>query len=243
MASSFPLFASPITRSFRLFRFAILNKLNWLLRTGNMRFAFERMYLENSDPWNYQYSRYERDKYERTLGCAMRWRRACVSALEVGCSIGIFSGMLAEHFNCVTAIDVSKEALRAAINHNRHRSNITFRQCDLRTLSLGEQYDVIICAEVFYYVRERDAQTVCERLARHLVPNGVIIFVAGTPGHNPSPFYWNAILASFQQVFRQTVGDPIRPYEIAVFSKPYDNQPVQSVKITENRSWNREKLK
>ncbi|SDR64029.1 Nodulation protein S (NodS) [Rhizobiales bacterium GAS113] len=221
MASSLS-FGSQITKSFRLLCIATLNKLNYMFRTGNMKFAFERMYLENRDPWNYQSSAYERKKYERTLSCALTWRRASVSALEIGCSIGIFSGMLAEHFDKVTAIDVSKEALRLAIVHNRYRHNIEFDQSDLRTLALGEQYDVICCAEVFYYIRERDAGKVCRRLAQHLAPNGVIIFVAGTAGHNPIPFCWEAILATYQQVFRQIVADPVRPYEIGVFSRKDD---------------------
>ncbi|SEF03027.1 Nodulation protein S (NodS) [Rhizobiales bacterium GAS188] len=217
MATSLQSLVRLITSSFRLFRFATLNKLNYLFGTGNMRFAFERMYLENLDPWNYRYSTYERDKYQRTLSCVLTWRKASASALEVGCSIGIFSAMLSEHCSKVTAVDVSKEALRAAIKHNRDRTNITFRHCELRAISLEEQYDVILCAEVFYYIRERDAEMVCRRLARHLAPNGVIIFVAGAAGHNPTPFCWRAIFATFEQVFCEIVADPTRPYVIAGF--------------------------
>ena len=92
----------------------LLNTLNRSLRTGNRRFEFERLYLENPDPWNYRSSPYERQKYARTLACALKWRKGSESAVEVGCSLGIFSQMLAAHFSRVTAIDVSKEALRVA---------------------------------------------------------------------------------------------------------------------------------
>jgi 2-polyprenyl-3-methyl-5-hydroxy-6-metoxy-1,4-benzoquinol methylase len=220
MASSFDSIFNSIPKSSRLLLFAVLNKLHYLFRTGNMKFAFERMYLEDRDPWNYRYSPYELSKYQRTLSCALTWRKASASALEVGCSIGIFSAMLSEHFDKITAIDLSNEALRAATSYNRHLNNIRFYQCDMRSLALGEQYDVIFCAEVVYYIPERDAQTVCQRLVEHLSPNGVIVFVAGTAGHNPTPFCWRAALANtFQQVSIQIVDDPVRPYEIAVFSK------------------------
>ncbi|SEF14541.1 Nodulation protein S (NodS) [Rhizobiales bacterium GAS191] len=221
MISSSQLSANSIARSFRFLLVATLNKLHQVFRTGNMKYAFERMYLENRDPWNYQYSAYERDKYECTLSCALTWRKASVSALEIGCSIGIFSGMLAGHFTKVTAMDISGEAIRVAVSHNRHLPNIEFLQGDIRALALEDRYNVIFCAEVFYYLGERDAQLVCRQLARHLAPGGVIIFVAGAAGHNPTPFCWRAVLATtFHQDSIQLVDDPMRPYEIVVFSRP-----------------------
>jgi 2-polyprenyl-3-methyl-5-hydroxy-6-metoxy-1,4-benzoquinol methylase len=209
-------------RHLKIIRFAVFNKINAVLNTGNMRFAFERMYLTNHDPWNYRCSTYERAKYKRTLECVLTWRRASGSALEVGCSIGIFSGMIAEHFDKIMAIDVSKEALCLANKHNHGRNNITFANHDLRTLELGEQYDIIVCAEVLYYIRARSADMVCRRLARHLAQDGVIIFVAGTAGHNPIPFCWPAIVANFREEYREIVDHPIRPFEIGVFSKNAD---------------------
>ena len=220
MSNAFDAITNSITREFKRLRFAVLGRVHYLLRTGNMKFTFDRMYLENRDPWNYRYSKYERDKYDGTLGCALAWRNGQVGALELGCSIGVFTAMISDHFEEVTGVDVSREALRTAAHYNRNRNNISFRRCDMRSLALGKKFDVIFCAEVLYYIRERDAPTALQRLAEHLSPNGVIIFVAGTAGHNPTPFCWRATLAaSFRQVFVETVDDPVRPYEIAVFSQ------------------------
>lgn len=110
----------------KLLIWGLLNTLNRSFRTGNWRFEFERLYLENPDPWNYRSSPYERQKYERTLACALQWRSASESALEVGCSVGVFSQMLAKHFDKVTAIDVSKEALGTAADYNCAWENIRF---------------------------------------------------------------------------------------------------------------------
>jgi cyclopropane fatty-acyl-phospholipid synthase-like methyltransferase len=199
----------------------LLNKLHYLFGTGNRRFAIERLYLEHGIIWNYRSSPYERQKYEHTLACLLRGRRASASALEVGCSVGVFSKMLAAHFYKVTAIDISKEALRLAADYNRAEKNIGFVRSDLQSLSLGLRYDVIVCAEMLYFIPKEDVQKVCFNLDKHLNANGIIILVMGISSNEPAGHdtaSWEQILAvHFQQVFRETVQDPRRPYHIAVF--------------------------
>jgi hypothetical protein len=53
---------------------------------------FKGMYATESDPWQFATSAYERDKYAATLAALPRSRYA--SALEVGCSIGVFTHQL-----------------------------------------------------------------------------------------------------------------------------------------------------
>jgi 2-polyprenyl-3-methyl-5-hydroxy-6-metoxy-1,4-benzoquinol methylase len=179
--------------------------------------------LETPDPWAITPVFYEREKYDRSLALALIWRKSCQTALEVGCSVGAFSQMLASHFDEVTAIDVSKAALSGAARHNHAANNIRFVHGDLRSLKLDRQYDLIVCAEVLYYIREKDAETVCRQLERHLAANGIILMVTGIPRGKPDFFYfngWEEILATyFKRVFKETVGDPSRPYEIVVFSR------------------------
>src|SRR6266403_6344557 len=161
----------------RILMWGLLNTINRSLRTGNRRFEFERLYLENPDPWNYHSSAYERQKYERILACALKWRNASERALEVGCSVGVFSGMLARHFDRVTAIDVSKEALAAAARYNHSAKNICFVRRDLQSLNVEDQYNLIFCAEVPYYIGEKDVQIVCRQLDRYLSASGIIVLV------------------------------------------------------------------
>src|SRR6266436_5956439 len=190
----------------RVLIWGLLNTINRSLRTGNRRFEFERLYLENPDPWNYYSSQYERQKYERVLACALKWREASESALEVGCSVGVFSGMLARHFDSVTAIDVSKEALAAATLHNHTVKNVRFMRRDLQSLDTDDQYDVIFCAEILYYIGERDVPIVCQQLEKHLSAGGVILLVTGiSSDQSDSPYFdgWADVLAArFVQVFK-----------------------------------------
>src|SRR5207302_755816 len=157
------------------------------------------------DPWRYLTSAYERRKYERVLACALQWRAGDKRALEVGCSVGVFSGMLAGHFQKVTAIDVSKEALTAATRYNQGTKNVQFIHRDLQTLETNEQYDVIVCAEVLYYVGEKDVDLVCRQLERYLSQRGIIVLVTGVATESADSFYFNewenVFAARFQQGF------------------------------------------
>src|SRR5471030_2869737 len=87
----------------RILVYAVRNKIDRWLKTGNRRFEFERRYLEYQDAWNYTSSPYEQQKYDRTLASLVAGRDATSNILEVGCSIGVFTKMLASHFRAVTA--------------------------------------------------------------------------------------------------------------------------------------------
>jgi 2-polyprenyl-3-methyl-5-hydroxy-6-metoxy-1,4-benzoquinol methylase len=192
----------------------LLNTINRSLRTGNRRFEFERLYLEHPDPWSYKTSAYELGKYRHALAVAEKWRRSARNALEIGCSVGVFSRMLAQRFDRVTAVDFSKEALDDAIRGSRAAKNLRFAQRALQSLDLGERFDVIFCAEVLYYLDDRDVPVVCRRLAEHLAEGGVIVFVSGDPQDR-----WPGILAGrFEQLFEEEVEDAMRPYRVAVFT-------------------------
>lgn len=225
MTTAFKLIAKVLSLQVppRALIFGLLNKINYWGKTGNRRFEFERLYLESPDPWDYQASPYERQKYERSLARALDWRSASESALEIGCSVGVFTEMLTRHFNTVTAIDVSKEAIRAAARNNSAQSNIRFVHGDLLSLKLDSQYDLIVCAEILYYIRERDVATVCHQLDRYLAATGVILMVTGLSSGESNFFYydgWEGVLAAyFKRVFKETVQDPSRPYKIVVFSR------------------------
>ena len=72
---------------------------------------FDSRYRAEPDPWRYETSDYEREKYERTL---LEVPEVAVRALEIGCSIGVFTEMLATRCREVVAIDFSATALERA---------------------------------------------------------------------------------------------------------------------------------
>ena len=199
-----------------------LNTLNRSFTTGNRRFEFERLYLENPDPWNYRSSTYELKKYKRTLDCALALRVGCGSALEVGCSVGVFSRMISEHFDKVTAVDISKEALHWAADYNSAQTNIRFVHGYFESLNIEGQYDVIFCAEILYYIAEKHINEICWQLNTYLASQGIILLVTGKSDGKASQFYfdgWENVLANrFQKVLARDFDDAARPYRIVVFT-------------------------
>ena len=73
---------------------------------------FDRLYERSEDPWGYRTSAYEREKYAVTLDATGPGRHR--RALEVGCSIGVLTELLAPRCRHLTAIDYSTRAIRIA---------------------------------------------------------------------------------------------------------------------------------
>jgi 2-polyprenyl-3-methyl-5-hydroxy-6-metoxy-1,4-benzoquinol methylase len=157
------------------------------------------------------------------LDRTIEWRRGSGAALEVGCSIGVFSRLLADRFDEVTAVDISSEAIAAARSQNITAPNLTFLREDVRQLRLGRTFDVLFCAEVLYYLPRRAAPAVCNVLDRHLAEDGVIVLVSGQVVGGESYLHfdnWKSLLqARFAELFDEVVHDPSRPYEITIFAK------------------------
>ena len=197
------------------------NKINSWLGNGDRRFEFEKRYLEHGDYWNYETSDYERAKYKRTMDCIVALRSGNTSVLEVGCSVGVFTELLAAEFEHVTAIDVSQEAL--ALAARRHsRPNTRFVRSDLRGLPGTSRYDVIVCAEILYYIPEADVARVVNKLADLLSDRGIVVTVSGVTGSRSDERYfddWNdALTERFERLASEDVEDRNRPYRIAAFA-------------------------
>jgi len=153
---------------------------------------FDILYILKKDPWNYQNSEYEKEKYQNTIdtlkGC--RYKRI----LEVGCSEGIFTGMLSEIGDEITAIDISPVALKRAKERNRDCGNISFCCMDVEKEEPGGKFDLIICSEVLYYLDDVERIAgIRDRFISWLEDNGYILLVHmrrladDESGHPPSP--------------------------------------------------------
>jgi SAM-dependent methyltransferase len=113
---------------------------------------FERLYHESSDPWGYRTSDYEREKYATTL--AALGKPSYGRCLELGCSIGVFTGLLVARCEHVVAIDFSLGAVQLAARNLEGVRNV-----DLLRASFPEEippgsWDLIVCSEILYYLQE-----------------------------------------------------------------------------------------
>jgi predicted TPR repeat methyltransferase len=122
---------------------------------------FEELYARDRDPWGFASTDYERDKYRRTLAALgdRRWARA----LEIGCSIGVFTRLLAVHCDELVGLDVSARALGLARERLAGASNVTLSLATFPEQMPAGPWDLVVCSEVLYYL---DADGFAVALAR-----------------------------------------------------------------------------
>lgn len=140
---------------------------------------FEDVYGASDDPWNFETSEYEHAKYARTLAALPRGRYA--RALEVGCSIGVLTGLLAERADRLLSVDVNDKALARARERNRERANVTFERRRLPDETPDGPFDLIVLSEVGYYLSSSDLERLLDALVERLAPGGDLILVHWTP--------------------------------------------------------------
>jgi SAM-dependent methyltransferase len=140
---------------------------------------FERRYRRDGDPWGYGSSAYELAKYDATL-------TACgpgpfTSGLELGGSIGLFSGQLAPRCEALTTIDCSPTAVRAA--------QVQLGGFPRARALVGEipdaigpgSHDLVVASEILYYLDDAALTATLERLQDVLVPGGRMVAVHWRP--------------------------------------------------------------
>jgi SAM-dependent methyltransferase len=136
---------------------------------------FENLHGQSSDPWSYMTSSYERNKYDRTLEVLTHRRYHRV--LEAGCSIGVFTSMLAPLCDELLAVDISEKAVVAA-----RKRLANFPQVRVERLTLPEEtpegpFDLIIASEVLYYWPRDIVLVALQRFEEVLAPGGAILAV------------------------------------------------------------------
>jgi SAM-dependent methyltransferase len=137
---------------------------------------FERLAHESADPWDYATSEYEQAKYRRTLAyLPARTGRT----LELGCSVGVFTAMLAPRASQLVAVDFSPAALARA---RERLADAGAEDVELLERRLPEgmpdgPFDTIVCAEVLYYWSAELVLDALRRIEAALAPSGVLLAV------------------------------------------------------------------
>ncbi len=147
---------------------------------------FEELYEQSADPWSYERSEYEREKYASTLAALPGGHIA--SALEVGCSIGVFTEQLARRCEHVLAVDFSERALRLA-----HARLDALDNVELRLASFPEQapvgpWQLIVCSEVLYYLQAPALERAIAWLVERLCEGACVLAVSWRGEGADEPF-------------------------------------------------------
>lgn len=133
---------------------------------------FEELYEVSPDPWNFETSEYERKKYRRTLDFLgeRKFRRA----LEAGCSIGVFTAMLAPRCGELLAVDASEKAVSSAKKRLEEFPNVRVERRTLPEETPEGTFDLIVASEVLYYL-DRDTMLEALRLLENALEAGGLL--------------------------------------------------------------------
>lgn len=136
---------------------------------------FDQLYQENEDPWNFERSEYEREKYDATLAALPNLYYQ--HAFEIGCSIGVLTQQLASRCEHLLAVDGSDLPLRRARERLKAYPQVRIAQMSVPDIFPEEQYDLILVSEVGYYWSWKDLTKAQQCMVEALLPGGHLLLV------------------------------------------------------------------
>ncbi len=146
--------------------------------------VFARIYARGEDPWGFEASPYERRKYAATLAALPRDSYA--SCLEVGCSIGVQTRLLAARCDRVLGIDLSGEALARASARCADLPQVAFARARVPRDWPPGGFDLIVLSEILYFLDRADIAGTARLVLGSLRPGGVVVVVNWT-GETDTP--------------------------------------------------------
>jgi SAM-dependent methyltransferase len=182
---------------------------------------FDALYTADPDPWKFAGSPYERGKYTLTLNAMPKPRYR--SALEVGCSIGVLSRLLASRCNAVVAIDAAETPLLEARRRCADLPSVRFEQMFVPDEWPEGVFELILLSEVVYYLSGQDVGRLAERVARSLAKAGSVVLVHWT-GETNYPLSGDEAAALFIENMGSVCvverADRYRQFRLDVLSRP-----------------------
>lgn len=141
------------------------------------RAYFEYLYARSKDPWDYETREYERTKYERTMETLNG--RKFERALDVGCSIGVLTRMVAQRCYELVAVDASALAVQRAQKSLSDFPNVSVQRSTLPEQMPEGSFDLILCSEVLYYWNRDLLLRAWREFEAALAPGGILLIVHG----------------------------------------------------------------
>ncbi len=139
---------------------------------------FEQLYATSPDPWDFANSDYEAAKYAATLAALPRDRYS--DALEVGCSIGVLTQLLAGRCDRLIALDAAEGALATARSRCAALPGVDLRRMAVPGDWPEGSFDLIMLSEVVYYLDRPDLTRLVGRVRQSLAPAGDVVLVHWT---------------------------------------------------------------
>ncbi|MGZ4565835.1 MAG: SAM-dependent methyltransferase [Blastococcus sp.] len=135
---------------------------------------FDALYDAADDPWSMRSRWYEQRKYALTTAVLPRARFG--DAVEVGCSVGELTAVLAPRCDRLTAWDLSAAAVERARARTAGLPGVRVEQRSVPADPLPP-CDLLVLSEVLYYLGPDDLAAVLAQLPRAVRPGGTLVAV------------------------------------------------------------------
>lgn len=140
---------------------------------------FDDVYNRNEDPWDFENSPYEHQKYEATLTALTH--PIYEQVFEIGCSIGVLSEKLASISKNLLSVDVADLALIKAAKRLKDFPQAKVQKMIVPQEFPTENFDLILLSEVGYYLSKADLEKLALLMIGHLQTGGQLLLVHWTP--------------------------------------------------------------
>lgn len=132
---------------------------------------FDRLYATSTDPWGFATRWYEQRKYALTLAALPAPHYE--SALEIGCSVGVLTALLAGRCSALLALDPSAGALEQA--RTRVPDHVTLTRASVPRDWPTGRFDLVVLSEVGYYLDPADLEELLDLVQSSLTPGGTVL--------------------------------------------------------------------
>ncbi|WP_254561004.1 SAM-dependent methyltransferase [Dyadobacter diqingensis] len=168
---------------------------------------FNELYERNQDPWNFEESLYEKNKYEETMRMIPGQRY--LSGFEIGCANGLLTLMLRQRCEQLLAVDASRIAVTNAKNRLKEYADVSIEEMEIPVDFPDGKFDLILFSEVGYFLNEQDLVTARNKMIDSLLPGGHLLLVHWRPPVAEFPLTGDDVHALFLSVAGEGASDPI----------------------------------
>jgi len=136
---------------------------------------FARLYESNPDPWGFRSDPYEQAKYGQSIELLANRRFA--NAVEIGCSIGVLTHMLAPSCASLLGLDIVEQPLEAARQRCADQPWVRFQLMKVPDAWPDQQFDLILLSEVLYFLSPAAIERCAARVKASLLPAATVLLV------------------------------------------------------------------
>jgi SAM-dependent methyltransferase len=152
---------------------ATLKPLSSTIEDSTSQAFFEAKYKVDVDPWRFQESEYELQRYDAIVDCLKG--KLFKRAFEPGCSIGVLTEGLARFCERVEAMDISSIAASRATLRCQGFRNVAITQGTFPHDIPPGNYDLIVFSEIGYYFDRKALFVAVDDLLQRLERNGTFL--------------------------------------------------------------------